>query len=153
MRERREIMSGWWLAMADDSWSGHGVVAKEFWVRRDGVSEDWKEREIRDWETKRETWDREWKREKVVDKGYSEPNKIIFLFFQWCYNAILHAELHYSTIANFFAIVYIYNSKRWARLDLKCQIFLTFGICNSRWAFTNLKNHTLHSTGSWWSIG
>ena len=37
-RERREIMSGWWLAMAGDSGSGHGVVsvvAMRFWVWRE----------------------------------------------------------------------------------------------------------------------
>ena len=45
MRKRREIMSGWWLAMAGNSGSGHGVVAMEFWVWREGVSEDWNERE------------------------------------------------------------------------------------------------------------
>ena len=44
-RERRELMSGWWLAMAGDSRSGHGVVAMEFWVWREGLSKDWKERE------------------------------------------------------------------------------------------------------------
>ena len=31
-RERREIMSGWWLTMADDSGSSHSVVAMGFWV-------------------------------------------------------------------------------------------------------------------------
>ena len=31
--------------MAGDSGSGHGVVAMEFWVWREGVSEDWNERE------------------------------------------------------------------------------------------------------------
>ena len=44
-RERREIMSGWWLAMAGNSGLSHGVVAMEFWVWREEVSEDWKERE------------------------------------------------------------------------------------------------------------
>ena len=56
MRERREIMSGWWFAMASDSESGHGVVAMEFWFWREGVSEDWKEREnqrLRDGERER----------------------------------------------------------------------------------------------------
>ena len=31
--------------MASDSELGHGVVAMEFWFWREGVSEDWKERE------------------------------------------------------------------------------------------------------------
>ena len=34
-------------------------------------------------------------------------NKIIFLFLQLSYNAILHVELHCSTIAKFFAIMYV----------------------------------------------
>ena len=37
-------------------------------------------------------------------------NKIIFLFLQLRYNAILYLESHCSTIADFFTVVYIYNS-------------------------------------------
>ena len=36
-------------------------------------------------------------------------NKIKFLFLQLSYIVILYLELHCSTIANFFALVYIYN--------------------------------------------
>ena len=45
-----------------------------------------------------------------LEQMREKRNKIIFLFLQLCYSAILHVELHCSTIANFFAIVYIYNS-------------------------------------------
>ena len=38
-----------------------------------------------------------------------KKNKIIFLVLQLSYSAILHLESHCSTLANFFAIVYIYK--------------------------------------------
>ena len=66
--------------MAGDSGSGHGVVAMEFWVWREGVSEDWKEREnqrLRDGE-RHET---ESGGEKVANKSYNELNKKNIYFY------------------------------------------------------------------------
>ena len=45
-----------------------------------------------------------------LEQMREKMNKIMFLFLQLCYSAILHVELHCSTIANIFAIVFIYNS-------------------------------------------
>ena len=39
-----------------------------------------------------------------------KDNKIIVFVLELCYNAILHVELHCSTILNFFAIVALYKS-------------------------------------------
>ena len=63
----------------------------------------------------REKYERERDKDIVERVGESEQmrekmNKIMFLFLQLCYSAILLVELHCRTIANFFAIVYIYNS-------------------------------------------
>ena len=54
------------------------------------------------------------------------------------YNAILHVELHCSTILNFFTIVAVYNPRCWVLWGLKCQIFLTFGICNLQCECSNM---------------
>ena len=43
------------------------------------------------------------------DKMREKMNKIIFLFLQLSYSAILHLESHCSIIANFFAIVGFYK--------------------------------------------
>ena len=65
-------------------------------------------------EREREKSERERDEDIVERVGESEQmrekrNKIMFLFLQLCYSAILHVKLHYSAIANFFVIVYIYN--------------------------------------------
>ena len=65
-------------------------------------------------EREREKSERERDEDRVERVGESElmrekRNKIMFLFLQLCYNAILHVELHCSTIANFFAIVCTYT--------------------------------------------
>ena len=43
------------------------------------------------------------------DKMREKMNKIIFLFLQLSYSAILHVELHCITIAKFFTIAHIYK--------------------------------------------
>ena len=58
-------------------------------------------------------------------------NKIIFLFLQLSYSAILHLESHCSIIANFFAIVYIYNFGCWTPLSLNAKVSLHVAFCKS----------------------
>ena len=58
-------------------------------------------------EGEREKFERERDEDIVERVGESEQmrekrNKIMFLFLQLCYSAILHVKLHYSAIANFF---------------------------------------------------
>ena len=57
-----------------------------------------------------------------------KPNKILVLFLQLCYNAILQVELHCSTIANFFAILAFYKPSYGGFWGPLCWTHLTFGI-------------------------
>ena len=41
--------------------------------------------------------------------GIKKLNKILIFFSQYRYSAILHVELHCSSIANFFAILGFYK--------------------------------------------
>ena len=74
---------------------GRGRITEREKREREKSLKERKEREM--WESQEQM------REKI--------NKIIFLFLQLSYNAILYVELHCNTIANFFAMVYIYNSR------------------------------------------
>ena len=52
----------------------------------------------------------------MKDHGERElifTNKILIYFLQLNYSVILHLESHYSTIANFFAIIELYKF-RWS---------------------------------------
>ena len=66
-------------------------------------------REEREREKSERERDERYKVERVGESGQmrEKRDKIIFLFLQLSYSAILHVELHCSTIAKFFAIVHI----------------------------------------------
>jgi len=63
------------------------------------------------WEREKE--EREKKRNNEGEEreilGIKKLNKILIFFLQYRYSAILHVELHCSSIANFFAILGFYK--------------------------------------------
>ena len=78
----------------------------------------------------RETWEtecREWE---------SQRN---FLFIYLFYFFTIELQCN-STIPKKITIVAIYNPRCWALWGLKCQIFLTFGICNPQCECSNARH-------------
>ena len=78
----------------------------------------------------RETWETEC-------REWESQRNYLFIYLFYFFTIELQCN---STIPKKITIVAIYNPRCWALWGLKCQIFLTFGICNPQCECSNARH-------------